>query len=921
MNGTYTIGGDNPDFDSFKDASDSLKNKGISGAVIFNIRQGVYLENNGDDPVLTLDQVNGVSSVNTITFQPDPVSGASVENVILKRDSSSASANPIVVVSCDHLILRNITILDADSVGASSITAISLQQSFVNLRLDSVTVEGCRILGSFRGPAFSTRYGITAPHTTALLLRDNLIDGCSVAFELGNQNDFSESPRVTGNRILRSTYWITGTPQFAGQSISIRRCNNAVITNNIIDYQYIGGGSLAGISLNEVNNFTLESNIVRNRSFTDVLFTGISVGGHIGRIVNNMISGIDAGYRTGLNVTGDSIQIFHNSVYLPQSNNLPWFTTSSAFELNGEHHDIRNNIFIDLRVTGGHVFAMRINALSNNYFNNNNLVSAGYAVVQSPGVNYANLIEWQVTGNDLNSISEMPSFANDWSDLHLTSCSKNDNQLRRARITGVDVDIDGDERQDSSFIGADEAQPDPVYFKDELRLAYDQTAFSSTSGNFDSDSDLDIAVAYWENSKIEFWESDGNNGFTKSTSIDVPFRPTQVKFADMDNDTFTDLIVGGDTTTVFIFYTDGSGNITDTAAGASPYLGRVRSFEISDLRKDGDLDIVVSKDMGFGTNSGVIDFYENQDDADLRSFLSFYKTDTTYKPLDLVVTDFNGDDYPDVAALNSNTGDLNLYTNNFPGDDFDQPRIFSAFVNQTSSTSSIADLDYDNDDDTDLAFISADSDSIMIFTNDGSGNFTNSVNVSSAGSAPRTIISIDADDDGSPDIITGNLPLDRYGVSVYRNQGNGEFELSSSCNTPTLSGVPVDMLAADLNNDDKIDLAIAGGDTVFILHNQGYVFTSVKSNPDHTKDYRLFQNYPNPFNPATTISFGLPYPQKVILKIYDVLGKEVTTLFDDYLSAGKHSLEWNAGNLPSGVYFFRIEAGNFIQSKKLLLLK
>ena len=85
--------------------------------------------------------------------------------------------------------------------------------------------------------------------------------------------------------------------------------------------------------------------------------------------------------------------------------------------------------------------------------------------------------------------------------------------------------------------------------------------------------------------------------------------------------------------------------------------------------------------------------------------------------------------------------------------------------------------------------------------------------------------------------------------------------------------------------------------------------------------FTLNQNYPNPFNPSTTISFSLPTKEFVTLKIYDALGKEVITLVNEELNAGSYKNDWNAGNLSSGVYFYRLQAGIYNETKKLLLLK
>jgi hypothetical protein len=85
--------------------------------------------------------------------------------------------------------------------------------------------------------------------------------------------------------------------------------------------------------------------------------------------------------------------------------------------------------------------------------------------------------------------------------------------------------------------------------------------------------------------------------------------------------------------------------------------------------------------------------------------------------------------------------------------------------------------------------------------------------------------------------------------------------------------------------------------------------------------YSLSQNYPNPFNPRTTIEFALLQKEFVTITIYDVLGNEVTTLIKEELSAGLHKLEFNANSLTSGVYIYKINAGTFIQTRKMTLMK
>jgi hypothetical protein len=85
--------------------------------------------------------------------------------------------------------------------------------------------------------------------------------------------------------------------------------------------------------------------------------------------------------------------------------------------------------------------------------------------------------------------------------------------------------------------------------------------------------------------------------------------------------------------------------------------------------------------------------------------------------------------------------------------------------------------------------------------------------------------------------------------------------------------------------------------------------------------YTLDQNYPNPFNPSTTIKFELPRASHVSLTVFDVLGREVSELVNERKEAGVYEVKFDGSNLASGVYFYRLQAGDFVQSKRLLLLK
>ncbi len=95
----------------------------------------------------------------------------------------------------------------------------------------------------------------------------------------------------------------------------------------------------------------------------------------------------------------------------------------------------------------------------------------------------------------------------------------------------------------------------------------------------------------------------------------------------------------------------------------------------------------------------------------------------------------------------------------------------------------------------------------------------------------------------------------------------------------------------------------------------------IEVNINAPKEFSVKQNYPNPFNPSTKIEFSIPSDNKVEIKLFDVLGKEVATLLNEYMQAGSHYIEFNASKYFNGIYFYKITCGNFSETKKMILLR
>ncbi len=99
----------------------------------------------------------------------------------------------------------------------------------------------------------------------------------------------------------------------------------------------------------------------------------------------------------------------------------------------------------------------------------------------------------------------------------------------------------------------------------------------------------------------------------------------------------------------------------------------------------------------------------------------------------------------------------------------------------------------------------------------------------------------------------------------------------------------------------------------------------------NNEDFYLHQNYPNPFNPVTKIKFTIPQADSplpgvtrgglITLKVYDILGRKITTLVNEAKQPGTYEIEFNAEGLPSGVYYYQLKSGSFIETKKMIILK
>jgi hypothetical protein len=128
------------------------------------------------------------------------------------------------------------------------------------------------------------------------------------------------------------------------------------------------------------------------------------------------------------------------------------------------------------------------------------------------------------------------------------------------------------------------------------------------------------------------------------------------------------------------------------------------------------------------------------------------------------------------------------------------------------------------------------------------------------------------------------------------------------------------LYAVTFVNSD-IGWVVGNTGTIMKTTNGGVSFIEEKEMDEVPTNYLLTQNFPNPFNPTTKIRYSVPKSSDVVIKVYDVLGNEIEILVNEEKPAGIYEITWYAEGLPSGVYFYQLRAGSFVETKKMVLMK
>lgn len=425
-----------------------------------------------------------------------------------------------------------------------------------------------------------------------------------------------------------------------------------------------------------------------------------------------------------------------------------------------------------------------------------------------------------------------------------------------------------------------------------------------SAADFNHDGDIDLAVSNRNSNNVSILSGNGDGTFATHVTYPAGNTPASVFAADLNDDGYFDLAISNSANAeVSVLINDGDG----TFASPVGYAVYAATYRVAggDLDGDGDIDLVAA-------SSDRISVLLNDGDGTFAPYSGYASLGTVSS---VFVFDYDDDGDLDVATGRVNDNYVTLLTNSGAG-----AFVLGQSIQTGEAPNHVFAADLDGDGDMDMAVTNRDDDNISVIKNIGSGTYTSQVTYP-VGDGPVMVWAVDLDADGDMDLATSNYNSDD--ATVLINDGTGVFSHGGDYGA---GNGPFGIFSADFDENNNMDLAVVNlaGNTVSVLLNEiQTVDDELDELPTATA---LYQNYPNPFNPATQIRYALKQDSDVKLAVYDVLGRQIAVLVDGKQTAGNRSVTWNGVDgegtqVSSGVYFYRLVAGDFVQTRKMVLLR
>ena len=507
-------------------------------------------------------------------------------------------------------------------------------------------------------------------------------------------------------------------------------------------------------------------------------------------------------------------------------------------------------------------------------------------------------------------------------------------------------------------------------------------ATSVHAADIDSDGDIDVIAAAHNDDSVTWWENDGNQNFIEHALTQHFQQAFTVFITDLDDDGDNDILCGADQDDM-ICWGENDGNQDFTAHIIAANFDGARSVHAADLDDDDDLDVLGAAwdgdQIACWENDGDQNFTQHIIDGHFNGAYCVYAVDIDNdSDLDVIGAALHGDE----IAWWENIGDYSF---------IDHP----IDINFNGAQSTYA-ADLDGDGDMDVLGAAYGADEIAWWKNDGAQNFTKYI-IAEAFVYATSVYAVDMDDDGDIDVLGAaaygqkiswfenisdplvSVTLTPYNYPIQIPSGGGNFQFDAVIVNQEAFIITLDAWLEAVLPDSSIagplamrsDFTINQGDSIawegltqfvpstapageytywgsagdypsIIWAQDSFTFEKLPGDntPVHNLGWRLYgwdggeapaigtseefvllSAYPNPFNPETHLTFNLQTAGNVCLAVYDIQGREVARLIDEWRPVGMHQTTFDASGLSSGIYFARLMTGNILQTNKLLLIR
>jgi hypothetical protein len=473
--------------------------------------------------------------------------------------------------------------------------------------------------------------------------------------------------------------------------------------------------------------------------------------------------------------------------------------------------------------------------------------------------------------------------------------------------------------------------------------------------DYDNDGKLDLFVCGTISSRNKLFHNEGNGNFTEILTGDIVTEINSSQscaWADYDNDGYIDLFV----TNRYgmsnrLYKNNGDGTFTKILSGSIVTdNAESRCSAWGDYDNDGWQDLFVVNYQGYN------DFlYRNNQNGTFTRVMNVPMVYDQQWGSACQWSDYDNNGFIDLFVTNTDGSNL-LYYNQGEGNFIIKNTIISENISYGLNWG-----DFDNDGYTDI-FVCNPYRFNSLFKYNGGSSFTKVTNdiIAQEGGYSIGCASADFNNDGKLDMFVTNrnstnfnylyknvTPNDNYmkiklsgcksnrsgigarikivynGSAAYRDVTGGSLWSQSNIITHFGMGsaLNIDSLIVDWPSDTITILTDVPVNQLLTIYECGTEVIGINNSNGNVRDFHLYQNYPNPFNPSTVIRYSLKENNFTSLKVYDVLGNEVASLVGEIQNSGTYSVEFNGSDLPSGVYFYKIESGNFALTQKMTLLK